>query len=142
MIGEDIQFLLNDYKDFGGVYTAPYRSRCRKGKLYILNSAGYPGVHWLALDLRGEDPEFFDSFGHSVDYYGFNDVAFPYVKHSTVQLQQNNSDVCGAYCVMYAVYKLEGNTLRDMLERFNTRQLRYNDAVVLNWLQNFEGVCM
>lgn len=139
MIGGELQNLLEHYKDFGGIYTAPFRNRCKKGKLYILNSSPYPGTHWLAYDLRGPDPEFFDSFGHSIEYYGFSDIAAPCVKYSTVQLQQNSSDFCGAYCVMYSAYKLEGRTLREFIANFQPHQLRENDSVVINWLKHYDG---
>lgn len=140
MMGLDIEFLLRNYSDFGGVVTANQRKQCKNGKLYVLNSKPFPGQHWLGLDLRKDfHCEFFDSFGHNLDEYGFEEISGPVMTYNTISLQHLKSDVCGAYCVMYAVYKLEGYTLADFLKNFNEHYTLENDKRVLEWLSEFDG---
>lgn len=139
MNGADIASVLEGLRDFGGVVMPDKLRHCKMGKLYILNSQPYPGQHWLALDLRASHAEFFDSFGHSLDKYGFRDIATPITTYNSMQLQQDTSDVCGGYCIMYAVYKLNGYTMQDFLQNFTYDDLLANDSLLLYWLAGYDG---
>lgn len=138
MMGGDIDLLLRCFPRFGGVVTPDKKHLCKKGYVYILNSEPFPGRHWLCLDLRNPQAEFFDSFGHTMERYRFQDLSTPIVTYSAQQLQQDDSDVCGAYCVMYAAYKLRGRSIKDFLRHFSHDKAA-NDAFILRWLAKYTG---
>lgn len=145
MNGAEIAWLLKDFKDFGGVIMPDQRLLCnpaknKPGQIFILNSRPYPGQHWIALDMRNpQEAEFFDSYGHSMEEYGFRDIATPVTLYNTRQLQQDTSDVCGGYCVMYTVFKLRGFSLHDFLKIFPYNDRAANDAIIIYWLACFDG---
>jgi len=111
---------------FGGVCAAdelplrvPYRPR-----IYVVNTdnRGQPGRHWVTFYFPKKGPtEFFDSLGHSPDYYRrrFKSVLLkngPCYSYNKIRLQPIGDLTCGQYCVYYAVHRCRGWTINKIVK--------------------------
>lgn len=92
--------------------------------LYIVNTdeRGEPGSHWCVFYFDNQVSEFFDSMGHSPEFYHayFKDYLAaqnkPY-KYIRTQLQSERSNICAMYCIYYCYLRSRGHALRDIVER-------------------------
>lgn len=100
------------------------------------------GAHWVAFYLGDRNTiEYFDSYGqppHSHFYQGFlrrNARRYLYNEH---RLQDDNSQVCGYYCLVYLYYR--SNTQLDMkmtdfVQLFGS-STKQNDALIKKMFVN------
>ena len=93
--------------------------------------ANLRGEHWIAMYCENDNLEFFDSFGMSpLMYEGVPDFIEKQktnsVKYNCKQLQSIDSDACGHYCIVYAVWRAQGYSLYDIMERFDKLNNRDN----------------
>ena len=95
----------------GGIYsrdTIPKRRNC-KPTLYIANTAleSHPtGIHWVALLLGVETPEYFDSLGQK-PCREFADFLGSKYTYCSSRLQSLSTYACGYYCLYYAVCRAQ-----------------------------------
>lgn len=82
-------------------------------KLIICNTdpSTKPGEHWLLFWFDGNEVDFFDSLGKTLDFYGkeFVDFVKRYsnkMTFSRVRTQPKDSDYCGHYCLFYSLCKV------------------------------------
>ena len=98
-------------KIFGGVFAAdevpqiidtfPY------GFVANTDPSTEPGTHWVAFYFPSrEKGEFFDSYGHSPEHYGFKSYNIEIWNQH--KLQSSWSNVCGHYCIFYLYHKSRG----------------------------------
>lgn len=126
-----------------------FRGACAKNQLptripsrhdpsiYIVNldSSHLPGSHWIALYL---DPkrggEYFDSYGLKPIkecLYLLNQC--PEIKYNNILLQDDTL-VCGQYCVIFAMLRSRGYSFLDIIRAFDHP---LNDAVVYNLIRAY-----
>lgn len=136
------------YKIFQGVYPADLLPTINKIKkpLLIANtkSSKHVGEHWVAffVDKRKKVLEIFDSSGkttihnnkHFASYFKKNFSGMQ-VKYSTLCIQHFLSNICGVYCLVYALYKSKNISLEKFLQLF-TLNSQENDKKVLNIFEN------
>ena len=114
---------------------------------YICNSDEWykRGSHWLLLMFRSPDepPEYFDSFGHTPDYY--NKLIKDYLivtggtggyMMSTQQVQPSYSWHCGYYCLTVADYFSQGYSLSNITTLFDEFNLPKNDQLVRDYVNS------
>ena len=98
-----------------------------------------PGTHWVAFYFPSEgEGEFFDSYGHSPDYY----IEFKNFlkKHSHEwnynkrKLQGNWSDVCGQYSIFYLSHRARGVSMKKIVQMFSNDS-ELNDKKVFRFVQ-------
>ena len=98
-----------------------------------------PGTHWCAIFLDGKgNIEFFDSYGHGPDHYGF--FISQFVKQNCMKglivnrkrLQSDFSNVCGMYCLFYLYQRLQGVPMRDIFKAFSPVDFSWNDMFIHN----------
>lgn len=81
-----------------------------------------PGEHWVVFWFKDDrEAEFYDSLGHSPDYYNQNFVHFiannaPNCVYNNVQLQKKNYVTCGHHVLYYLVCKCRGLALYEVVE--------------------------
>jgi len=98
---------------------------------FIVNTdnSDLAGTHWLAFYFQSKDKsEFFDSYGHSPDYFNF--IASAY---NDKRVQSNTSDVCGQYCLYYLMNRCRGKSMKSTLNQFGD-DYNKNDAFVNNFI--------
>lgn len=97
-----------------------------------------PGSHWLCFYILSPDEaEFFDSYGNEPAFYqgAISNFASRYSRliYNPVILQTNVSTVCGQYCIYFLYSRCRGETLRNILSHFITKNL-CNDRRVYNFV--------
>lgn len=109
-----------------GVFSSdslPYRVRSYPSA-YICNTdrKGEPGQHWVVFWFQNrKSAEFYDSFGHSPEYYNQNFVHFlknnaASCVYNNVPLQNNNYITCGHHVLYYLLSKCRGLTMHNIVE--------------------------
>ncbi len=99
---------LRTERQFLGVFSAdtlPVRMPARS--LAIVNCCNHnlPGLHWIAL-YQGENMmEMFDSYGLPPQMYNLQLPRAGVVTYNARQIQSNNSELCGQYCLYYSFFK-------------------------------------
>lgn len=106
------------------------------------------GRHWCAFfcDSQG-DIDFFDSFGRSLET---NSTYFDHwiqkrshnVRVNTQQLQSDESNVCGLYCILFLRNRLLGLTMVEFIDRFDKSDLVENDTFVYELLSKAYPCCI
>lgn len=97
-----------------------------------------PGVHWVAFYIPkniNSTPEYFDSFGQSLNAYNnlfkkFLSTYYRKYRCNLTQIQGNLSTVCGHYCCIYALYKCGKFSLNKFMKLFPWKDFRKNDTNV------------
>ena len=101
--------------------------------LYVVNtdtSEGF-GKHWVCVFIQEDMIEYFDSLGKEPkELYKFlRNQNIPF-KYSLKQIQQNYSDVCGDYCILYSYFRSRGYGIEWFLDLFDNQRLTENDILV------------
>jgi hypothetical protein len=95
-------------RNFRGVFPSDRLPNRPKRGIYIVNfdPSHKPGIHWVAINvLNSKRAEYFDSYAFPpsvADIINFL-KAFKVVENS-VRLQNYQSDLCGEYCCLYALF--------------------------------------
>ena len=99
-----------DQFPFDKLLHTPESSSMLAPLFFVLNTdpSTEPGTHWLAcfFDRHSNTSEFFDSYGHDPTFYQLTFPANIHVVSNSLQLQSDNSTVCGQYCVFYLYFRL------------------------------------
>ena len=121
---------------FHGIFARDQVPTCLMPGFFIWNNDLYSGKgeHWLAVFVSDNyKVEFFDSFGHSPQYYGWNikgDVDF-----NKKSLQSPDSDVCGMYCIYFLYFRCRGLGMSSIVADFSSDSRR-NDDYVRQFVKN------
>lgn len=97
------------------------------------------GLHWTALFIsRNGYGEYFDSFGRPPTGYHQKFIkektrVWTYNKNT---LQNVLSSVCGQYCLMYLLFKMNGFTLAGFVHFLSNNTL-HNDAIITHLFKSF-----
>jgi hypothetical protein len=105
---------------------------------FIINTdpSELPGKHWVCFYLPKKGPiEFFDSLGHSPEYYhplfrSFLIVNGPSYLHNTGRLQDYGSPYCGEYCLDFLIQREKGNSYCNYMTQFGDNYAK-NDSQVI-----------
>ena len=96
------------------------------------------GRHWCAFysDVNGR-VDFFDTYGrkpseNSLYFKRWLDRNANSMQTNHIQIQSDNSSVCGLYCILFLRYRLAGYTYQDFLDIFDSSALEANDTFVAN----------
>lgn len=90
------------------------------------------GEHWVAYFISLPNViEFFDSFGKTPDYYHFK---LKTNLINTEQVQSDNSDFCGQFCIYYLVQRSLRSPLSFILCRFSKSNFQFNDNLVKSFI--------
>ena len=91
------------------------------------------GIHWVVFHFpKSGSVEFFDSLGNAPETYQrhFREVLIlngPQYCVVRNQLQPDDSDTCGLYCVYYVKMRCRGIDMEDILKSFSVHDLDGND---------------
>ena len=105
------------------------------GLIVNTDPAERPGTHWVCFYFPARGPvEFFDSLGHSPEYYRKDFKNFliahgPDYLHNMGRIQDYDSPYCGEYCLYFLARRRAGENYRTFLNRFGGNYAR-NDSLV------------
>ena len=122
-----------------GIFAVDTLQKCKlgPGQGVIVNTDVWKGrgIHWVVLYRSAQgNYEFFDSFGRPPQYYDERfktflqrDLRDPI--HNSMPLQDNDSDLCGAYVVYFLYFRSRGLTMKNIISHFSSNS-RLNDKLV------------
>ena len=84
-----------------------------------------------------EKAEFFDSYGHPPEHYGFK--LYEIETWNNRKLQSSWSQVCGQYCIFYLYHKSRGYSMSKIVNLF-TGNTRLNDRKVACYVKKHFNV--
>ena len=119
---------------FRGVYPSDKLSESPVNGLYIVNldPSHLPGSHWVAIYVRDQFAEYFDSYGLHPFIPNILKFLHPFtLSRNRVQIQSFHSDICGEYCCLYALSKSLGHSLHYFLKQFHHLIPHRNDCWAL-----------
>ena len=106
---------------------------------YIVNTdaSDKRGAHWLAVLIDSNNKgEFFDSYGHSPQFYNF-----PFeLSYNSKRLQSSYSLVCGHYCLYYLLNRCRNISMKTIVNIFGS-EYNDNDSYVSKYIENAFPFC-
>ena len=98
----------NNQFDLQRVYNYPINPRDSKkysNKGFVnIDNGSQRGKHWTCFVMKGNKSYYFDSFGNEHDKFLLSQLPKPKIYHN--YKTQNNSKLCGSYC-LYFFYLIE-----------------------------------
>ena len=93
----------------------------KKGSYVInLDHSKNTGTHWVVIFVKKDEIIYFDSFG--VGYIPkeiMERIKNKIIKTSIFRIQDNNSIMCGYFCILFIEYMLNNKTLIDFTNFFS-----------------------
>jgi hypothetical protein len=101
------------------------------------------GSHWVAFHFPLVGPaEFFDSLGSAPETYHLCFANFlivnygPQYYYCSFQIQPDDTDTCGRYCLYYFNWRHRGRELPDIVKDFSPVDLNGNEDKILRFYMN------
>jgi hypothetical protein len=111
-------------------------------QFYILNTAPSfsSGEHWCVVFVFEDFCEFFDSYGNPPEFFGLDKTIMQHcnkVISNSRRIQSFFSLVCGHHCLYYALMRVRGFSLSEILSTYSN-DCHLNDDLVFDWVsRNF-----
>ena len=139
----EIQKYYKNEPRFNGVFSRNNSPKKIKDGAYIKNLDEYAnvGTHWIALFCKKNEIVFFDSFG--VEYIPNKIKEFieelsgnKNIKTNIFRLQEDNSIMCGYFCIGFINFMLAGKKLTDYTNLFSPYDFKKDDRIILSYFKN------
>ena len=110
-----------------------------KDGVYIVNFDEYAdeGTHWVALFCNKSEIIYFHSFG--VEHIPEEIKEFienKNIKANIFRVQEDNSIMCGYFCIGFIDFMLAGKKLTDYTSLFSPHDFKKNDNIILSYFKN------
>ena len=117
----EIMNYFKDVKGFNGVFSRNNLPKFKNGA-YVTNldHSENTGTHWIVIFLKSNEVIYFDSFG--VEYIPkeiMERIGNKNIKTNIFRIQDNNSIMCGYFCISFIEYMLDNKTLTDFTNLFS-----------------------
>ena len=119
-----------------------YLKKSKDGS-YIINLDEYAdvGTHWIALFSKKNEIVYFDSFGvehilEEIKEFIEKCPGNKNIKTNIFRIQENNSIMCGYFCIGFIDFMLAGKKLTDYTNLFSPYDFKKNDNIILSYLKN------
>ena len=136
----EIQKYYKNEPRFNGVFSINNLPKEKtKDGAYIINLDEYAdvGTHWIVLFCKKNKIVYFDSFG--VEHIPEEIKEFiknKNVKANIFRLQENDSIMCGYFCMGFIDFMLAGKRLTDYTNLFSPYDFKKNDSIILPYFKN------
>ena len=87
--------------------------------------------------MKKNEVIYFDSFG--VEYIPkeiMNKIGNKNIKSNIFRIQDNNSIMCGYFCILFIEYMLNNKTLTDFTNLFSPYDFKKNDELIKRYFKN------
>ena len=86
------------------------------------------GTHWISLLINRNTALYFDSFGTAyVPEEVLIKIRYKSITQNIFRIQDNDSIMCGFYCIAFREYMLAGKTLLDYTNLLSPNDYKKND---------------
>ena len=102
-----------------------------------LNDKNSKGTHWVSLIIDRNLAVCFDSFG--IEYIPqevLNKIRDKSITHNIFRIQDNESIMCGFYCIAFIEYMIAGKTLLDYTNLFSPNDYKKNDKIIYKYFKD------
>ena len=123
----EIQKYYKNKPKFNGVFSRTNLPKKIKDGVCVINLDEYAdvGTHWIALFCNRSETVYFDSFGvEHVPKEIKEFIGNENIKANIFRVQENDSIMCGYFCIEYIDFMLAGKTLTDFTNLFSPRDLK------------------
>ena len=140
----EIQEYYKNKPRFNGVFSRNNLTKKIKDEAYVINLDEYAdvGTHWIALFCKKKnETAYFDSLSveHIPEEIKEFIEEFPenkIIKANTFQIQENNSIMCGYFCIGFIDFMLAGKKLTDYTNLFSPYDFKKNYSIILSNFKN------
>ena len=135
----ELQRLYQNESRFNGVFSRDNLPKTIKNGTYVINLEEYAdvGTHWLALYCNRNEIVYIDSFGaehvpEEINILGGNKN----IKANIFRVQENDSVMCGYFCIGFIDFMLADKKLTDYTNLFSAYDFKENDDIILSHFKN------
>ena len=143
----EIQKYYQNEPRFNGVFSRNNLPKKIKDVADIINLDEYAdvGTHWIALFYNRNEIVYFDSFGvehvpeeikEFIDGPSSSALQNKNIKDNIFLVQENDSIMCGYFCIGFIDFMLAGQKLTDYTIFFSPYDFKKNDDIVLSYFKN------
>ena len=134
----EIQKYYENKPRFNGVYSRNNLTKKIKDEAYLINldECAEVGTHWIALFCNRSEIVYFDSFG--VEHVPEEIKEFienKNIKANVFRVQENDSIMCGYFCIGFIDFMLAGKKLTDYTNLFSPYDFKKNDNIILSYFK-------
>ena len=98
-----------------------------KNGAYVINldHSENTGTHWIVIFMKSNEVIYFDSFGveyiskETMERIEHSSLKIKNIKSNIFRIQDNNSIMCGYFCILFIEYMLSNKTLTDFTNLFS-----------------------
>ena len=112
--------------------------RIKDGAYLInLNERKAEGKHWVSLFIGRNTAVYFDSFG--IEYIPLevlNKIRDKSITHDMFRIQDDQSIMCGCFCIGFIEYMLGGKTLLDYTNLFSPKDYKKNGKIICKYFKD------
>ena len=139
----EIQKYFENEPRFNGVFSRDNLFNKIKDGAYVINLDEYEdiGTHWIALFCNRNEIVYFDSFG--VEYIPEEIKEFikefpgnKNIKTNIFRVQEDNSIMCGYFCIGFIDFMLAGKKLSNFTNLFSPNNFEKNGNIILKYFMN------
>ena len=110
-----------------------------KDGAYVINldDKKSKGTHWVSLFVDRNTAVYFDSFG--IEYILqklLNKIRDKSVTHNIFRIQDNDTVMCGFYCIAFIEYMLAGRSLLYYSSLFSPNDYKKNDKIIYKYFKD------
>ena len=92
--------------------------------------------NWVSLFIDKNLAVYFDFFGVAYNPQEvLNKVKDKSITHNIFRIQDNESIMCGFYCIAFIEYMLAGKTLLDYTNLFSLNDYKKNDKIISKYFK-------
>ena len=126
---------------FNGLFSRNSLPRI-KDEAYVINlgDRNSKGTQKVSLFIDRNLAVYFDSFG--IEYIPqevLNKIKNKSITHIIFRIQDNESIMCGFYCIAFIEYMLAGKTLLDYTNLFSLNDYKKNDKIRYKYFEDKYG---
>ena len=134
----EIQKYYENKPRFNGVYSRNNLTKKIKDEAYLINldECAEVGTHWIALFCNRSEIVYFDSFGvEHVPEEIKEFIGNKNIKANIFRVQENDSIMCGYFCIGFIDFMLAGKKLTDYTNLFSPYDFKKNDNIILSYFK-------
>ena len=128
----EIMDYFNRIKGYNGVFSRNNLPKLKNGAYVInLDHSENTGTHWIVIFMKNNEVIYFDNFG--VEYIPkemIKSIGNKNIKSNIFRIQDNNSIMCGYFCILFIEYILNNKTLTNFTNLFSPRDFKKNDEIL------------
>ena len=103
------------------------------------------GTYWIASFCKKNEIIYFDSFGvehipkeinEFIEEFPKTFLGNKNIKTNIFRVQEDNSIMCGYFCIGFIDFMLAGKKLNDYTNLFSPHYFKTNDNIILSYFKN------